>query len=563
MHLRIAQGLEQQPAVKIEKNAGAIAHHFYQAGAGADPEKTVHYLMLAADRANDALAFEDAVKYLDSAIDIVPELGNDTHARLLSRKAVSLQGSELVEESIACLHDAVEVADSIDLEDELILQRCKMLLDIWRGHEAVEDLEKLLTRAKTGSDRHKELEAQRWMGRAYYVMSLDRSGFTEKTRDSYNNTIALGRELGEMEIVGKTLVQTAQLLDYWPEYLGEVKKNLEEADRISREIDNDDISIDVATMRLAPQLYLEEYEFGEAVLEKLLTRRDPVRLNAHYFRMMWSSLAAGRLERCVEICSDGAALAYRIGTLPVQYPSIKAMALMELGRLDEAWQSIEEEIADEDHRFGAALQELGKFQFELNCGATEAAIARAPHVISEAKFLSRMWMLSWVSSSLAFAQVWTEDDTRIEVLNRLIQDTGMSPRTIGKSAIKLASGAAKDVIFELKAIVNGPDRPMEVRNKSQAMLLLGLALVKQGDLKEAVEVTSDGVELCEQHQLRQTLWQIKALQANILDSLGDEESAMNLSKSVRVLRQEIEATIDIPEYLSSFKKNDTLNTLKL
>ena len=44
-------------------------------------------------------------------------------------------------------------------------------------------------------------------------------------------------------------MQTAQLLDYWPGNLGEVKKNLEEAELISREIDNDDIAIDVATMR--------------------------------------------------------------------------------------------------------------------------------------------------------------------------------------------------------------------------------------------------------------------------------------------------------------------------
>jgi hypothetical protein len=269
------------------------------------------------------------------------------------------------------------------------------------------------------------------------------------------------------------------------------------------------------------------------------------------------------LERCVEICSDGIALAYRIGTLPVQYPTIKAMALMELGRLDESWQSIEEEIADEDHRFGAALKELAKLQFELNCGATEAAIARAPHVISESRFLSRMWMLSWVSSSLAFAQVWTEDEAKSEALNRLVEDTGMSPSTVGMSAIKLASGEIDDAASKLKTIVYGPDRPMVLRNKSQAMLLLGMALVKQGELKEASEVTSAGVELCERHQLRQTLWQIKALQANILDMSGDEESAVNLHQSVRELRQQIAATIDIPEYLSSFKKNDTVNYLKL
>jgi predicted ATPase len=42
MHLRVARGLEQLPLGKIEKNLGAIANHFYRAGAGADSEKTVH-----------------------------------------------------------------------------------------------------------------------------------------------------------------------------------------------------------------------------------------------------------------------------------------------------------------------------------------------------------------------------------------------------------------------------------------------------------------------------------------------------------------------------------------
>jgi hypothetical protein len=56
---------------------------------------------------------------------------------------------------------------------------------------------------------------------------------------------------------------------------------------------------------------------------------------------------------------------------------------------------------------------------------------------------------------------------------------------------------------------------------------------------------------------------MRALQVTIFESLGDEDSAVNLSQSVRSLRQEIAATIDIPEYLASVKKNETLKTLRL
>jgi hypothetical protein len=64
--------------------------------------------------------------------------------------------------------------------------------------------------------------------------------------------------------------------------------------------------------------------------------------------MMWSTYAAARLERCVEICDAGTELAYRIGTLPVQYGTIKAMALLDLGRFDDALLALDEEVADEE-----------------------------------------------------------------------------------------------------------------------------------------------------------------------------------------------------------------------
>ena len=69
------------------------------------------------------------------------------------------------------------------------------------------------------------------------------------------------------------------------------------------------MEIDVATARLNTVFNDARDAFGEVVLEKLLARRDPIRLNAHYFRMMWSALAAARLERCVEICDAGTELA--------------------------------------------------------------------------------------------------------------------------------------------------------------------------------------------------------------------------------------------------------------
>ena len=174
-----------------------------------------------------------------------------------------------------------------------------------------------------------------------------------------------------------SLVATATLTDYWLGYRAQAKANLDEADRIARETGDEGLAIDVATARLSFNFPGEQVVEDETVLQRALTLRDPVRLNALYFRMMWSTLSTARLERCIEICDAGIELAYRIGTLPVQYPTIKALALMDLGRFGGAWDALGKEIADEAHRFGAALRDYGKLFYELQVGDIEGALARA------------------------------------------------------------------------------------------------------------------------------------------------------------------------------------------
>ena len=43
----VAEAMERVYARALEEHAADLAHHLYQAGAAADPEKTVRYLALA------------------------------------------------------------------------------------------------------------------------------------------------------------------------------------------------------------------------------------------------------------------------------------------------------------------------------------------------------------------------------------------------------------------------------------------------------------------------------------------------------------------------------------
>jgi tetratricopeptide (TPR) repeat protein len=264
VHLRIADALEEIYGGRADEFAGELSYHLYQAGASADPDKTAHYLTQAGKRAIDSLAFEDAVRRLDSALEIVRN--NDAqHAETLRLKAAAECGMGKIDDSLKSLDEAAELAP--DQRDEIILQRCRMLLDVWRGSEAVEDLEQLLTRKQASDDRDGELEAQRWMARAYYVMSLDRQGYSEKVKDAYNRTIELAKELGNDKTRAHILVATAQLVDYDRSFFSTAQKNLEEAQKIGEQLDDEEIRIEVATARLNASFSDDTDQLGEEVLK--------------------------------------------------------------------------------------------------------------------------------------------------------------------------------------------------------------------------------------------------------------------------------------------------------
>jgi tetratricopeptide (TPR) repeat protein/predicted Ser/Thr protein kinase len=74
LHLRIADAIEKLRASSLESHASVLAHHLYQAGASADPQRTGQALALSAARALAAGAFEEAIETTDNLLGLeLPE----------------------------------------------------------------------------------------------------------------------------------------------------------------------------------------------------------------------------------------------------------------------------------------------------------------------------------------------------------------------------------------------------------------------------------------------------------------------------------------------------------
>src|SRR5262249_59189312 len=91
LHARVADGIERIYGVEVESQTPALAHHLYQAGAAADSNKAIKYLMLAAKLASAGAAYEEALAHLDNALSLIEGERNQYAAELHYWRAVALR----------------------------------------------------------------------------------------------------------------------------------------------------------------------------------------------------------------------------------------------------------------------------------------------------------------------------------------------------------------------------------------------------------------------------------------------------------------------------------------
>jgi hypothetical protein len=92
-HLKIAAAMEHVWGDRINTRASDLAYHLYQAGAAADPDKTLHFLTLAAEQAIDSAAYAEALAYCERAATIEDARDKHALARLAFVRANALLGN--------------------------------------------------------------------------------------------------------------------------------------------------------------------------------------------------------------------------------------------------------------------------------------------------------------------------------------------------------------------------------------------------------------------------------------------------------------------------------------
>lgn len=548
VHVRIADALETDavpPTVEI-------AHHLFQAGPVAPADRTAAALIDAAETNLSALAFEDALLHLDNAETFVAD---EDRIAFVSRKARALRGAGRVDEALALLDPALQAGAELRDEVDLRLQRVELLNDQYRAGEGLDDLAALVDATATIADPELEITLHLARGRAHYILSLDRPEHAAESRDAYQASYEAAKARGDKANMARALLPTTWFTDYWPDYGETASANVAEALALAEELGDEALVLDALTASMHRGGVRFNAEKSEALLGRLEAHRDPVRLNAHCFWLMWQYTALGRLEDAVAMCDRGIELADLIGSEPVQYGGIKAIALTELGRYDEVAAAIAQEVTDDDHPFGQAMASLARsFYLTRLCAWGPAADALAD-TLQRATDLSRVWMSTWAASLMQSVAAHCELDPDPEIIRRAGLRTmlGHGPRGLAAGEVALVEGRFADAADLVARLVPGPDDDSD-RDHVAALELLARARLGVGDTAGAIEASSEALTRSEPmayESLRWRMFQVRSL-AHAAD--GRTELAEADAEVARDRFRVLASRIDEPDLRDWFER---------
>jgi tetratricopeptide (TPR) repeat protein len=399
------------------------------------------------------------------------------------------------------------------------------------------------------------------------VNALDDPGYVPKSIDLFDQAYSLARKLDDKPSMVKALLASKWFSDYQPEYREQAIAHIEEAWKISQELGDEELELECKIARAHQDL--ASIEEVEELVGQLETRRDLPRLKDAYFRLTWRHLITGNFNRCVECCDVSIDLAVKLGAPPVMYATIKALALSQLGRYNAAWESLQQEIADQDHPFGRAFKEFGVGMYYLELMAYDEAAKAFASAIDQAKRVGRAWLRYWAEAELSKLLIlrgrYSEADMEWET-----QDLENTNTTLPVEApwlrgeIAFLEGNLEEALLKAEIASAEAERRGWKPTYCCALDLKLRVLLQMGRAGDAISLVDNGIQTADRIEYRPLLWRLRKVKAQAQALLGDSTGSTKEYSAAAGVIHELADGIGDPylkqAYLSS---NSVLSVLEV
>jgi class 3 adenylate cyclase len=494
LHRHVADTLERLHAGHLDEHATELAYHLVQASAH---DRAAKYLLDAGTAAAVRLATPEALDFFARAA----ELAGPGVARRAALRA-----------------------------------RGELLLSLFRGREAIDDLEQAVREAAAAGATAEEMEAQLRLGRAYYVVGLDHGSAVEPSLRALERAKELAIRLGDARGEARALIPTHWHVDFDSNYWPKAEANAAGALAIARELGDEELEIDALRAANRTGTVAMRLANIERITRALEQRGDLIALNEHLFSSMWTFWHSARFADCVACSDRAAALASRLGVPPVQYGTIKSFALIDMGRFDEAWRALEQEVADENHAFGQLFQRLGQSVWFAAAGDYEWVKHEMPQIIAGATTLKRAWIRPWAEALMAGAMSAT-DPIGVDAATIIAALKASADRFTNVMIVPIplharnASTALEACEAALpRLIADGAMRSRWATEEARVRALLALG-------RHAEALTAADVVLAAAAPLgwRLLVWRLQATRTMALEALGDARAVAARQEAVAEL----------------------------
>jgi tetratricopeptide (TPR) repeat protein len=281
-------------------------------------------------------------------------------------------------------------------------------------------------------------------------------------------------------------------------------------------------------------------EISSRLTQQLKGRNDLLSLNRLYFDMLWKQLDWAEYEAEVRTSDAAIRLASEIGVPPVQYSTLKALGLLQLGRYGEAWESLEREVVDSEHPFGQAMQILGIAQYHWELQAFDEAARACRELQQRATLLHRAWMRRFAAGLLVRCLARRgelSESSRREIQGELGRLGERVLREV-KAEAMLAEGRSEAALLEAAALADEARTGDHMAKLLTALELQAQALLYLGRAGELLPLLEEGGRLAHERKALSMAWKFLYLKGRALKALGDQDGAREaLSEGVAIIRR--------------------------
>lgn len=182
----------------------------YQAGSAADPQKTVHYLALAGERALGAAAFEDALRHYESAVSL--QLADDRRGRadLLRKRGLALRSLGRWEEALADWREALDIYEELG-DAEAVGGVSSIITSQLRWGARYAEALAISRRGLMALGEQVSGDRCRLLAGAGGTLSL--AGYYRAGHDMITQAVAMAEQLGDQRLLGRVLA--AKTVHQW------------------------------------------------------------------------------------------------------------------------------------------------------------------------------------------------------------------------------------------------------------------------------------------------------------------------------------------------------------